>query len=525
MNTYVTRFFVSLKSFVLRRRLVAAVLAIGVIYGGYFFLSGPPNPVYETYTVSKGDITEKVSVTGKIKPVKYVDLGFERSGRIAQIYRKDGSAVAKGDALIRLENDDMYANVLQAQATLAVEQATLDQLKKGARDESIAVSETKVRSAETSLAEAKKNLGNAVQDAFTKSDDAVRNQVDDLFSNPRSSSPLLVVNADIQLKTNVEWERFAIEKALIDWENALAEDTLSETILSVDSVHNNLDMVQSFLNDMSLIVNDLKPISGLSSTVIDTYKAGILAARTNVHTAITNLNTSEEKLSTAQSALEVASQELVLVQAPATQEDIAAQEARVQSANSQVANTQAQLRKTVLTAPFSGVVTKQDARVGEIISTGVPIVSLVSDSAFQIELFIPEADIAKVSVGDTAEFTLDAYTDDVMLEGEVSSIESAETVVEGVSTYKTLVSFTDTKSIVRSGMTANVDIITETKHAVRTVPARALQFGDTGSYLRVLHDDGTVEKRNVLTGIRNTAGFVEITNGVSEGDVIIVFEK
>ncbi|MEK7067539.1 MAG: efflux RND transporter periplasmic adaptor subunit, partial [Patescibacteria group bacterium] len=202
--------------------------------------------------------------------------------------------------------------------------------------------------------------------------------------------------------------------------------------------------------------------------------------------------------------------------AGSTTEQIAGQEAQVQSAEANVKNYQALVAKTILTAPMSGTVAKQDAKVGEIVSANTTVVLLISANNFEIEANIPEADIAKIKVGDTADVTLDAYGNDVHFEVKVTEIDPAETVIEGVSTYKTTFQFANEDIRVKSGLTANLDILTDKKENVIAIPSRAITTNGENKTINIL-ENGAIKEIRVTTGLRGSDGNVEITSGISEG--------
>ena len=213
---------------------------------------------------------------------------------------------------------------------------------------------------------------------------------------------------------------------------------------------------------------------------------------------------------------------LALAQAGSTPEQVAAQAARWRAAEATVQSYAAQLAQTVLRAPFAGVVTRRDARAGELVTAGTPVLALISEAAFEIEAFVPEADIAKLSIGDTASTTLDAYGDAAVFTARLTSIDPAETVVEGVSTYRVVAQFTASDERIKSGMTANLDIETDRRVGVLAIPFRTLT-GNGRQRVRVQRG-GTVETVTVEAGLRGSDGRVEILSGLAEGDVVVVPE-
>jgi HlyD family secretion protein len=189
-----------------------------------------------------------------------------------------------------------------------------------------------------------------------------------------------------------------------------------------------------------------------------------------------------------------------------------------------VLSAKAELDKTVIIAPISGTVTRQDAKVGQIDSANVILVSLISASNFEIEANIPEADIAKVAVGNTADITIDAYGSDVRFETKVVKIDPAETEIEGVATYKTTFIFTKEDERVKSGMTANIDILTAKKENVILIPTRAVSSKNNEKFVQILTGQGP-EDIIITVGLRGSDGNIEIISGVNEGDKIVTGVK
>jgi HlyD family secretion protein len=170
-------------------------------------------------------------------------------------------------------------------------------------------------------------------------------------------------------------------------------------------------------------------------------------------------------------------------------------------------------------------VTKQDAKEGEIVAANVALVSLIAERSLEIEAFIPEVDVGKVGVGDIAEVTFDAYGQDEVFSVRVVRVEPAETVVEGVATYKTIFHFVDLEAVadgrVKSGMTANIEIETARQENVLLVPLRTLRGKNGGWVAFILNAKGEAVERPVTVGLRGTEGTVEITGGLSEGDRVM----
>ena len=170
------------------------------------------------------------------------------------------------------------------------------------------------------------------------------------------------------------------------------------------------------------------------------------------------------------------------------------------------------------------MVNKIDKKIGEIVSSNSPIVSMISDAEFEIEAYIAEADISRVIVNSTAKITLDAYGSDESFEAELVFVDPAETVIDGVSTYRALLHFVKLDERIRSGMTADIEIITGEIKNVLAVPQRALFDKDSKTLVKVFANGKIVEKE-VVAGLKGFDGYVEIKEGLQEGEQVVVFSR
>lgn len=490
------------------------------------FLLGGSEPVPETAAVVRGIISEEVSVTGRVKPSSQVDLAFEVSGTISSVNADVGVRVQQGAMLAMLRSGSAAAELREAEANVKAEEADLLELKRGTRPEELAVQETKIANARAALRDARQNLVDKLEDSYTKSDDAVRNRIDQFMENPRSSSPeLLFAPPDPQIEREVENGRLLAEKTLVDWQKSLAGLTAeSDLAAHVRTAYGNLAYIKSFLDKAALAVNQLVARVGLAQATLDAWRADAAAARTNVNAAISALTAADEKRATAESSLAVEERELALLNAGAASEELLAQEAALEQARARADRLRAELAKTVLRAPFAGVVAKRHADAGETIAAQEPLFSLMSDSEFEIEANVPEADIAKVRIGDVARVTLDAYGNDVPFRAVIAAIDPAETILDGVPTYPTTFQFIEKDERIKSGMTANIDIEGERRENVLVIPQRAVFSKGGGRFVRRLRG-GAFEEVAVSIGLRGVDGNVEALEGLSEDDRIAVSAK
>jgi len=504
-----------------KKPLVISLLLITGIIAGYFFFKGD-GQINQVVKVIKGTIAQEVIVTGKTKPIEKVDLAFEKSGKVSRVRTSIGNKIKAGQIIAELESSDLFSELAEAEANVDAQKAKLLELNRGTRPEEIDLQETKVKSAGVALENSKTNTLDKLQDAYTKSDDAIRNKADQFFENPRSTNVRFkFILANAQLQFFLESERASLETSLNLWRTSLDNlDIFDDLDSPIASVKNNLNKTKVFLDNAASAVNSLLPSSSLSQTIIDAYKADAFSARTNVNTAISNLSSAEEKLRNAEFSLSLEENQLSLLKSGSTREAVAIQEAVLKQAEARVRIIYAQIEKNILRAPIDGTVTKQDAKVGEIVSPNSTLVTIISESRLEVEANIPEVDIGKVVVGNPVKITLDALASETF-SGKISYIDPAEIIVDGVVNFRVTMSFDVIDPRFKSGLTANLRIQTLTKNDVLLLPQFAVLENDNGTFIKKSDKSGEIVQVLVVIGIRDQDGMVEIISGVQEGEEVL----
>lgn len=450
------------------------------VVGGYFYFFGNKEAKSEFVTVIKGDILQEVNVTGRVKPAGSVDLAFEKSGKIISVSSRVGSFIYAGDVLARQDSSELSAQLEKSKADLTAKKTDLDKSR-------------------VILANYYAGIINILNDAYIKADDAVRKQAGSMFTDAESDTPRLnFLSTDSQAITDSQNGRIASRAELNAWRQELsglsAASSDNDLFSALIKFKTHLYVISAFLTS---VADALEKSTGLTQTTLDSYKAGITTARTNVNTALTNIADRNQNINSQKAA-------------------VASEEASIKSYEASVENIKAQIAKTILFSPINGVVTKQDARIGEIAAANTILISIIS-TQYEIEANVPEVDIAGIKVGNPAKITLDAYGSDVIFNANVSMIDPAEKIIEGVATYKTTLQFAEKDDRVKSGMTANIDIKKSEKSDVLIIPQRLISSRNGEKFVKIIENDDTKEIK-IITGLRGSDGNVEIIEGLKEGD-------
>lgn len=507
---------------------IIIIIALLLSMGG-----GASADTYELRKVEKSEFVQEVSVTGKVTPAQKVDMGFETSGRLASVQVKVGDKVKQGKRLATLSNADYQASVVKSQASYQSEQARLAELQRGARPQEIAIAQSDVRTAEQNVDQALLTVIEKIKDSYAESEDAIKTKADQVFNAPQSVNPELkfYVNQNRGLQDSVEAQRLQLTEKFPAWQNLASNITVNNiTDAKITEAKNYVVMAQTFLNDLNLAMTTVgENVNSSGANVI--YRADVSAARTSVNTVLQALNTAITTLQNNRTAVVRAKEQLTLKQSGSSAEEIAAQRAQAQSAAAGVSSAAALLSKTVIVAPFDGIVTRVEYKNGESVSAAEPVITLMSDTAFEIETFVSENDVPKLKVGQTAKVTLDALGDAVIFDALVSQVDLSETIKDGVVTYRTRFQFTTQDERIKSGLTANVIVETDRRVDVIKVPQSAIVIEKGKKYVKVA-PAGSVEWNKdvdnkatlipVATGGIDRNGDIEVVSGLSAQDVIVI---
>ena len=481
--------------------LVSSVVLILLVTAGLFAYFGLTKTASFDYVKAENrDLTEKVFTNGEVKSSKDVDASFEISGKVLDIMVSVGDKVYEGQPLIKLVSDDESVGLNQAKAALASAKSQFD------------ITKTQSTNAGVSLDEARKNLNNKISVSYTAADDAIRNNIDTMFSNPRTATVdfLLSVN-NSELTNDINNERVDIESRLEDWNKNMPSITADDALA-------NLDKINSFLDSIAYGVNGLDANSGLNPTTLTQYKLIISSARASINNTITNLLTSEVNFTQAQSAYNLSVQQVTR----SNPDQMSSGEAQIAQAQANVDKAQVQLDKTVLRAPFTGIINSVDAKIGQTVSPSIYVLSMISNGDYQIDSYVSEIDVAKLKVGQEATTTLDAYGSDVPFTTKIISIAPAETIQKGVASYQITLQFENMDQRIRSGMNSNSYILVDSKQNVLTIPKNSIIKKGGDQYVMVYSNKNQQELKKIETGIVGD-DYIEVASGLSEGDLIANF--
>jgi RND family efflux transporter MFP subunit len=196
--------------------------------------------------------------------------------------------------------------------------------------------------------------------------------------------------------------------------------------------------------------------------------------------------------------------------------------------NSEVSRTNAQydfesaeirLAKMNIKAPFSGVIVELPYYTkGTRVTSGQPMVSLMSYDKMYVDINLPEKSISEVKLGHEALITNYTIAEDTLV-GTVSELSPMISSETRTFSGKLLINNPDLK--LRPGMFVKADIITAQKDSVIVIPKNIILSGNRGKYVFVVERNSAADDRQIVTGIENK-DYVEVLEGLKVNDRLII---
>lgn len=172
---------------------------------------------------------------------------------------------------------------------------------------------------------------------------------------------------------------------------------------------------------------------------------------------------------------------------------------------------------TPVVAPIAGMVVRRSVEPGQSVSQGKEI-AVISDRLI-VKTFVDETDIGSVREGQRAEFYLDAFPKE-KYSGAVLAIAHESSQKEGITGYEVKVLPYGRIPVLRSGMTADVLIVTGTRQNALTIPKRSVKYRGGGAYVSVKNSPAAkLSEKEIKVGSADEKS-VEVLSGIDEKDTV-----
>jgi RND family efflux transporter MFP subunit len=188
--------------------------------------------------------------------------------------------------------------------------------------------------------------------------------------------------------------------------------------------------------------------------------------------------------------------------------------AAISTALANINNYQLQIDSAAIRSPIDGLLTSRNVNVGQVVSTGVAVISIVDTSKLKFKSTVSQELLPLLSVGQEMEVTVDSYPDNKM-KGTLSSLGPIAVSTGEVFPLEVTI---DNSGGLAAGLSARAAVSTVVKGIV--VPSSAVVQGGGESYVYVINDS-TVSKRVVKVGLKNDQD-AQIIKGLNPGEQVAV---
>jgi len=455
-----------------RKRVWMPVLG-AIIIGGYFFFRTPAVTKNEYTTVVRKTFTDSVQGSGTVSTQKQVSLTALSSGQVTAVLVTPGQRVKKGQVVARID----------------------------ARDQSIALQQ-----ARNELASAKLSLASSTTDAAL-----IKKQQNTTVKNSYRS----LLNAGIAVTKVGDYQ--GTDGPTVS--GSYTCDKEGSYLLTSYSSTGGISIRTTGLENASVFISDIPRPLGSCGLFLAIPKGTTVTANGTWEIQIPNKQSSAytEALNNYESAQQSAEKAITDAQQSVDTNTIA-----VQKAVTSLQSAQYTLDKTAVIAPFDGQIGTVPAQVGQQISSGGAVATLVTDGKVA-DITLNEVDIAQVVVGQKVALTFDAV-DGLTLQGTVGEIDTVGSTTQNVVTFKVRVLFTEDDPRVKSGMTVTATITTKEKENAIVVPSGVVKKNSRGAYVEV---KDMAQAKDVTVKIPVTIGDTtdtetEITEGLNGGEQVLV---
>ena len=262
--------------------------------------------------------------------------------------------------------------------------------------------------------------------------------------------------------------------------------------------------------------------SGNITPLIQQAENGVALADVNLTGAI-NSGPDVAGLASANAAIVNAQIQLDRLLNGATDYQLSVAEVQLKLAQLALEQAQAALDRSILIAPFDGVIAKNYLVVGELPPQGATF-TLIDNSTYYVDVAVDETEIVDIKPGQIVNLRLDALPDAVV-SGVVSRVAITPIQVGQLVTYTVRITVDPTTASIRTGMTATATIVITELTDVLIVPNRFIRIDRSTQQAFVTIDDGgTYRDVPVRLGVRNEVES-QVLSGVEAGQRIVLIPR
>ncbi|MGV2831436.1 efflux RND transporter periplasmic adaptor subunit [Myxosarcina sp. GI1(2024)] len=438
------------------------VLVGGTTYG---ILQNRSKPDLEALTVAatQQDLSVEIEASGRVEPVKSVNISPKEPGRLVKLLVEQGDRVSAGQTLAIMENSEQQVETVRAEAELRQSRANLAEGRAKIEAE-IAQAQARLEQAEARLQQAKARIPRDIE---------------------QTKAQLDAAESRLQL---VE-ERKRRNQYLLD-EGAISEDTYDEAFNDYQNALANINELKQRLQQLEIT----------GSSEIGQLEAEVNEARTAL----------EQRQQTADD-------EIAALEASSEISQAALERSQIQYADTIIKApfdgivTQRYAFEGSFVTPSTSASTTASASATSILALA---------QGLEVVAKVPELDVGQLKPGQKVRIIADAYPDEVFF-GEVERIAPEAVIEDNVTSFEVKIRLLTDQDKLRSKMNVDAIFLGQELNDTLVVPTVAIvtQEGETG--VMILNANDEPEFKPVKIGL-TIEDKTQVLEGLAAGDRVFI---
>jgi HlyD family secretion protein len=314
----------------------------------------------------------------------------EVGGAVLEVKAEEGAVLKKGQTIAQIDPQSYQIAVNEAEAALAQATAKLEEARAGSRNQAITKGIAAVQQADANIQLAEARVKQAQANLMRAKDQLAQTE-----------------------------SQLAGAKRSLSYEQARLQET-TELYQKGAVAKRDFDAQKEAVNK--------------AQTQVEQLAAQVAANRSQYESAKEDVEAAKAQTATARAQRESAAAELDLLQEGSTDYSIRALIAAEKQAKAKLDSARLQLQKTTILAPEDGILLRKNITQGEVAKTGATLFTMMKKDKLKLKVFIPEADLGEIRVGQSVGLQVDAYPDETFT-GVISAVsDKAEFTPKNVQT-------------------------------------------------------------------------------------------
>ncbi len=504
-----------------RRALVAGGLVLVIVLGGgaaAWAASSGGDSGYRTASVTRTNIGQSMTVVGTVEPVNDASASFQVAGKVATVSATVGQQVTAGESLGTLDTTALSESVSSARSTLNANEAKLGE-DESSQATTTAQTLSDAPSTTTTTAPATHGGSTSGQSAITQDQNALtkdeaqtaadqHQEAADLAQAQKTCAPSGTATTT-STTTTPTTDPTGCEAAL-----ALVSKDQQQVSTDQATVAKDETALSQALNQSSSSGSAGSGGSGSAGGTANSGSSteGSGAVSSTPSSAASNSGTATRSGAgtTGGSGSSTASD---------TPQQIASDQADIDTAQAQLTEAEQSLVEGDLTSPINGTIVSVGIAAGDTVSadSSTEVIVIIGTDSFEVTSTLSSSQVPSVKVGESAGVRVDGV--DGTINGTVSQVGPVQSGDSGF-TYPVVVALPTSATGLFTGSTANVVISTGAVAHVVAVPTSAVQSLGTRSYVETL-SNGTLARKIIKVGMVGDV-YTQVLSGLTPGESVVL---